>query len=108
MEQIFSKIEAYLAKRDPTVPSVIPYVFKFIIVKNGQIVTNWTLDLKAFKITKGGNQDADVTLTVDEETLGQLVKLQISIEDAVNSGKLTVKGTMEVAQKLAPFLSQLQ
>lgn len=107
MEHIYTKIETYLAKRDPSKPSTVPYVFKFVILKNGQTVISWILDLKNFKISKGEGE-ADVTLTVDEETLGKLVTLKISIEDAVKSGGLTIKGTMEVALKLAPFLSQLQ
>lgn len=108
MEHIFSKIEAYLAKRaqDTSRPSLVPYVFKFEIQRNGANVVSWVLDLKNFTITKGDGV-ADVTLTVDEETLGQLMTLKVSIEDAVNSGGLKVKGTMEVALKLAPFLTQL-
>lgn len=106
-EQIFTKIETYLKNRDPSKPAQIPHVFKFVIVKGGDTVSTWMVDLKNFKVTKGDG-DAEATLTFDEETLAALVTLKLSVEEALSSGKLKITGAKELALKMAPFLSKLQ
>lgn len=106
-DQIYAKIEAFLAKRDPTKPALLPHTFKFIIVKGGATVATWILDLKNFKITKGEGE-AEATLTLDEETLASLVTLKVNVEDAIKSGKLNIGGAKDLALKMAPFLKQLQ
>lgn len=107
MEQIYSKIEAYLAKRDPSKPSPVPHVFKFVILKGGSVSSTWILDLKNFKISKGEGE-AEVTLTLDEETLAALITLKVSAEEALASGKLNVTGAREVALRIAQFVGLLQ
>lgn len=105
MEQVFAKIEAYLAKRDPS-KAQVPHVFKFVITKEGATLTTFVLDLKNFKLTKGDGE-AEATLTVDVETLLELVSLKTKVEDAISSGKLNITGAKELALKMAPFLKQL-
>jgi 3-hydroxyacyl-CoA dehydrogenase/3a,7a,12a-trihydroxy-5b-cholest-24-enoyl-CoA hydratase len=69
---------------------------------------DWTLDLRSGKgsVNEGAPADAELTLTVDEETLFSLAKGDATAEQLFQRGALRVDGDVSIARRLT-FLHNL-
>lgn len=77
--------------------------FEFVVKDD-----KYFIDLKDGKAGKGSAPGkADVTLTVDEETLLKLFDGSANAQKLFMTGKIKIKGNMMLATKLGPVLEQL-
>ncbi len=71
---------------------------KFVITDEGAIM----LDGAG---ARAGDEDSDVTLTVDADTFREIIEGELNPTNAFMSGRLTIDGDMGTAMKLASALS---
>lgn len=64
------------------------------------------LDLLTDKVYVG-DDDAECTITVDDETMVALGEGKITTVEAVTQGKIQIDGDMSLALKLGPFVTSL-
>ena len=105
-DEVFSKVDARLAKVDPAKQQITSN-FKFNVTDDsGAVLKTWFLDLKAIKLVVGDGT-ADCTWTVSDKVMCDIGSGAISIKDAISQGKLTIDGSADLAEKLEPFVSSL-
>jgi len=84
-------------------------VFAFTLTKAGK-QESWYIDLKKDgKVGKGPAPQggkADVTLTVDDEDFGKLVRGTAKAQTLFMNGKLKIRGDLMKATRLEPILGQ--
>lgn len=105
-DAVFAKIEAFLKKADVSKPRAVPYVFKFVLTKNGTPVKTWIVDAKNLTVTTGEGS-ADVTFTGEEEILLALAAAKTTVQEAYKEGKVKIDGDIEIAKKLEPFIAKV-
>lgn len=64
------------------------------------------LDLKAIKLYVGDDA-AECTLIVEDEVMFALGTAALTTQDALAQNKLVIEGNLDLALKLAPFVSSL-
>lgn len=74
------------------------------ILFNGFILT--VLDLLTDKVYVG-DDDAECTITVDDETMVALGDGKITTVEALNQNKIQIDGDLSLALKLGPFVTSL-
>jgi putative sterol carrier protein len=67
----------------------------------------YTLDLKGptLSVTKGEQENADLTVIVDSENMLKLITGELKPQQAFMKGKIKVKGKMNLAMKLTAVLT---
>ncbi|KAB0793389.1 hypothetical protein PPYR_13009 [Photinus pyralis] len=81
-------------------------IFLVKITKDGEIVKEWTMDLKLASIYEGAGQDVkpNTTLVVSDDDFVELAVGKLNPQQAFLKGKLKVTGNIMLAQKLGPLL----
>lgn len=90
-------------KQEPQIASLVKTIFHWIILKDGKKATEWTVDLK------NGNGDlykgppkgikADVTITIDDEDVIQLMLGKLNPQKAFMTGRLKIRGNIMLTQR---------
>lgn len=65
------------------------------------------LDLKNIKLFEGNDANVECTLTVEDEDMFSLGEGTLGTQEALAQEKLAIDGNIELALKLAPFVSSL-
>ena len=65
------------------------------------------LDLKAYKLYVGDDANAECTLIIEDEDMFALGSGTLTTENALKESKLDIQGSLELALKLAPYVSSL-
>lgn len=107
-EAVFAKVKAYLDARDKSIPSLVPYTFKFIVTSGGAVVKTYFLDLVNFTVNNDESATADVTLTLDREQVLELFSQKAEAAELIKAGKALVAGNPEILAKLKPFLDKFR
>lgn len=124
-DAIFDKIEVRLGKINEE-ERKLQAIFKFVIKVNGEVKKTWSkcggfyswkcsycglisivLDLKAIKLYVGDDANTQCTFIVEDEDMVNLGTGALTLQDAVAQNKLVIEGAMELALKLAPFVTSL-
>jgi len=104
VQEIFTQKVAARLNENPQKSKSIGGVYEFN-VPNAASVT-WTIDLTkdANFVYEGASGKADVTITINEADLADIVQKKLNPQMAFMSGKLKVKGNMGMALKLGSIL----
>jgi len=91
-------------KADPSLVKKVNGIFQFTV--DGQ---SWVVDLKTGggSVTKGGANNAEVTITITEPDFHQLMKGTLNAQQAFLAGKIKLKGNMMLAMKLKTLVESL-
>lgn len=65
------------------------------------------MDLKNDKVFVGDDSNAECTLIMEDETMVSLGNGTLTTQEALAQDKLEIEGNLELALKLAPFVSSL-
>lgn len=107
-DEFFAKVEARLAKVDKAnrKPEMLK-TFKFQVTDNsGSVLKTWFLDLVNVTL-EVADKGADCTWIISETNLLDIGNSKLSIQDAIDGGKLKLQGNKDLAPLLAPFVSTL-
>lgn len=103
--EVFAKIQAVLDTVDPNKPDrKVVHVFKIKITQNGNVVKTMMLDLVKIKFYEG-DEAAECTLTMDDVTLADICLNKIETKGLVESGRVQVEGSIDLAKQLGEALS---
>lgn len=106
MEEIVEKIRAKIAGVDRNGPQKIKGVFQLNIKTGDEITKTITLDLNKLEVLDDNIDDAaDVTVNFDGDTFAQVVQHEITFTDALDNGKATVSGDLDLAECLSEVVS---
>lgn len=106
MDEIVEKIRARIAKVDPNGPRKVAGVFQLNVKSADGSTRAITLDLNKLEVLDGNVHDApDVSVDFDTETLEQVTKNETSLVDAIETGKATLSGDVDLATKLGNIIS---
>ncbi|CDS11073.1 hypothetical protein LRAMOSA03337 [Lichtheimia ramosa] len=75
-------------------------IFAFVIKKDGKTETFYVDVKKQGKVTRGGSQKADATITIADKDFVDLAQGKLNGQKAYMSGKLKIKGQIMLAMKL--------
>lgn len=106
-DSLFTRIENHLKTVDRSKERKVPYVYKFKVLRNGNAYKTWVLDLKNLTLV-AGDGNAEVTVIIEDEVLGQIGSKQLSANDAISQGKVDVEGQVELVLALEPFIAGLK
>nr|AAN16384.1 sterol carrier protein 2 variant 1 [Aedes aegypti]AAN16387.1 sterol carrier protein 2 variant 1 [Culex quinquefasciatus]AAN16391.1 sterol carrier protein 2 variant 1 [Aedes aegypti] len=105
--EVFAKIAKRLENIDP-VNRQVQQVYKFRITKDGKVVKNWVMDLKAVKLTESDG-DAEATLIMDDEIMFAIGTGAMPAKEAMAQDKMEVRGQVEqLIFLLEPFIASLK
>ncbi|CAO1321646.1 unnamed protein product [Diamesa hyperborea] len=104
-DEVFAKIETRLTKVDAG-DRKVQHVYKFKITVDGAVAKTWMLDLKSVKLY-AGDDSAECTLVLSDETMFQIGTGAIDAKKALNDDLIDIEGNMELIHLLAPFISSL-
>lgn len=107
-EAVFAKVKAYLDSRDKSIPSKVPYTFKFIVTSEGATYKTFVLDLKNFAVSYDAAAPADVTITVDKAAVVEVFEQKVEATQLIAEGKALIDGDVELLLQLKPFLDKLR
>lgn len=96
MEEIVEKIRARVAAVDPNGPRKVLGVIQLDVHSDGGI-KHLTIDLRKLEVHEDAADVADITLETDEETFVSVARREISLNDALESGKATLTGDANLA-----------
>ncbi|XP_038118062.1 uncharacterized protein LOC6048171 [Culex quinquefasciatus] len=105
-DEVFAKIAKRLENIDPANRQV-QQVYKFRITKDGKVVKNWVMDLKAVKLTESDG-DAEATLIMDDEIMFAIGTGAMPAKEAMAQDKMEVEGQVELIFLLEPFIASLK
>lgn len=106
MDEIVEKIRARIAKVDPNGPRKVAGVFQLNVKSADGSTRAITLDLNKLEVLDDNVHDApDVSVDFDTETLEQVTKNETSLVDAIETGKATLSGDVDLATKLGNIIS---
>jgi alkyl sulfatase BDS1-like metallo-beta-lactamase superfamily hydrolase len=103
-KQVFSEKVAVKLNENPGQSKAIGGVYEFNVPDAENSI--WTIDLTkdADFVTEGSSGKADVTITISESDLSDIIEKKLNPQMAFMSGKLKVKGNMGMALKLGNIL----
>lgn len=103
-QEIFSQKVASKLNENPQKSKSIGGVYEFNV--NNAQSTVWTIDLTkdADFVSEGSSGKADVTITINESDLSDIIQKKLNPQMAFMTGKLKVKGNMGMALKLGSIL----
>jgi len=107
-EAIFSKIEEALKADGETLVNKVKGVFAFKVKNSGGKEGVWIVDAKngTGSVEFGGKGKADVTLTLGDDDLVDLMTGKLNPQKAFFQGKLKIQGNMGLAMKLQELQKQ--
>lgn len=96
--------------RIPNLPSEMPGQHLINITKNGQVVSQWTLDFKTGRNTfyRGPvNGESTTEIEVDDVDFARLVLMHIRLNEAISNGKVKIiKGDPNIVAKYDRLFTQ--
>uniref|UniRef100_A0A2R5LJG5 Peroxisomal multifunctional enzyme type 2 n=1 Tax=Ornithodoros turicata TaxID=34597 RepID=A0A2R5LJG5_9ACAR len=99
---IFSIFTEY-HKQEPQIASIVKTIYHWVIVQNGKKATEWTVDLKNGEgdLYKGppNGVKADVSITIEDEDLVQLMLGKLNPQKAFMTGRLKIRGNIMLTQR---------
>lgn len=99
-EKVFDQLNRTL-ESDPDIVKQIQAIYQWVITVDGKEQATYTVDLKNGSIYPGLAKDkADVTLTIDDQDMVDLVGGKLNPQKAFMTGKLKLKGNIMLTQKL--------
>ena len=103
-EEIFGQKVASRLNEDPVKSKSVGGVFEFVVPDASK--STWTIDLTRENdfVFEGSEGKAEVTITVNEQDLSDIVEKKLNPQMAFMGGKLKVKGNMGMALKLGNIL----
>ncbi|CAG0881826.1 unnamed protein product [Cyprideis torosa] len=103
-EVIFNEIQNAL-QEDPSLVKKVKGTFLFKVTKGpGGAEGNWFVDAKTSgKVKKGVTDKADVTLTMTDSDLFDLMSGKLNPQQAFYQGKLKIQGNLGLAMKMQEF-----
>lgn len=103
-KEIFSQKVADKLNENPEKSKSIGGVYEFVVPDAAE--STWTIDLTKDQdfVTEGSGGSADVTITINEGDLADIIAKKLNPQMAFMSGKLKVKGNMGMALKLGNIL----
>lgn len=96
MEEIVEKIRARVAAVDPNGPRKMLGVIQ-VDVHSDEGIKHLTIDLRKLEVQEDATDAADITLETDEETFVSVAQREISLNDALESGKAKLTGDANLA-----------
>lgn len=96
MEEIVEKIRARVTAVDPNGPRKVLGVIQVDVHANDGI-KHLTIDLRKLEVLEDATDAADITLETDEETFVSVAQREISLNDALKSGKAKLAGDANLA-----------
>ncbi|KAL7644091.1 UNVERIFIED_CONTAM: hypothetical protein RMT77_004914 [Armadillidium vulgare] len=105
-EEIFTVIEDTLKTDGKNLIPKVKGIFSFKVTGGpGGIEETWIVDAKngAGSVTRGGNGKSDVSITMTDDDLYDLMTGKMNAQKAFFQGKLKIKGNMGLAMKLQEF-----
>jgi len=96
-----SKIDA-----NPEKVKLVNGIFLYRILEGGNVIKEWTLDLKSGKIHEGKPEKLkiDTTLSAADDVLMEIASGKLNPQAAFMKGKLKITGNIMLTQKLLPLL----
>ncbi|XP_041958062.1 peroxisomal multifunctional enzyme type 2 [Alosa sapidissima] len=104
---VFAEIGRRLETMGADLVKKVNAVFAWEITKDGQICSQWAIDLKSGPgaLLKGPySGKADVTLTVSDQDFMEVVQGKLNPQKAFFEGKLKMRGNIMLSQKLDSLL----
>ncbi len=103
-DEIFNQKVAAKLNENPQKSKAVGGIYEFNVTDAKQTV--WTIDLTkdAGFVSEGSSGKADVTITISEANLSDIVAKKLNPQMAFMTGKLKVKGNMGMALKLGSIL----
>lgn len=103
-KEVFSQKVASKLNENPEKSKSIGGIYEFNVPDAES--SAWTIDLTkdADFVTEGSSEKADVTITISESDLVDIIEKKLNPQMAFMSGKLKVKGNMGMALKLGNIL----
>ncbi|EEC07490.1 estradiol 17-beta-dehydrogenase, putative [Ixodes scapularis] len=90
-------------KHEPQIATLVKTIYHWIILKDGKKATEWTVDLKTGSgdLYKGPPKGikADVTITIDDEDVIQLMLGKLNPQKAFMQGRLKIRGNIMLTQR---------
>ncbi|KAG0413126.1 hypothetical protein HPB47_009735 [Ixodes persulcatus] len=90
-------------KHEPQIANLVKTIYHWIILKDGKKATEWTVDLKTGSgdLYKGPPKGikADVTITIDDEDVIQLMLGKLNPQKAFMQGRLKIRGNIMLTQR---------
>lgn len=104
-DKIFKAIQVKI-DTNPEKVKLVKGVFLYKILKDGELVKEWTLDLTNRKIHEGKvkNLKIDTTLSMEDNILMEIATGKITPQAAFMKGKLKITGNIMLTQQLLPLL----
>lgn len=96
MEEIVEKIRARVAAVDPNGPRKVVGVIQ-VDVHSDDGIKHLTIDLRKLEVQEDATDVADITLETDEGTFVSVARREISLNDALESGKAKLTGDANLA-----------
>ncbi|KAA0195567.1 hypothetical protein HAZT_HAZT011464 [Hyalella azteca] len=109
-DAFFAALGARVAAQGEKLVHKVSGVFLWNIKANDQVVSQWTVDLKTSpgSVYQGSPSGVrpDVTLTLEEQPLLELVSGKLNPQKAFMSGALKVSGNIMMSQKLKELFDE--
>lgn len=99
MEEVVEKIRERIAAVDPSGPRKVVGVIQ-VDIQSDEGIKHLTIDLKNLDVQESAADSADITLETDEETFVSVAQREISLNDALESGKAKLSGDTDLATAL--------
>lgn len=101
---IFEEMKTRVEAVDPNGPRTVIGIFQYnITAADG--VHNWIVDLKNLKVSEGTTPSPDVTMSASDDDFALVVTKEVSVADAIASGKLKIEGDQTLADALLAKIS---
>ena len=103
-QEIFGQKVSAKLNENPDKSKAIGGIYEFNVTNAAS--ATWTIDLTKDKdfVSEGASGKADVTITINETDLADIIQKKLNPQMAFMTGKLKVKGNMGMALKLGSIL----
>ncbi|XP_037088686.1 non-specific lipid-transfer protein-like [Pollicipes pollicipes] len=107
--EIFEQMDSVLKTDGADIVKKMKAVFAFSVKNSGGKTATWTVDVKNGNggVELNSNKKADVTLTLSDADLVDLMMGKLDAQKAFFQGKLKIKGNMGLALRLKTFQSEM-
>lgn len=99
MDEVVEKIRERIAAVDPNGPRKVMGIIQ-VDIQSGDAIRHLTIDLKKLIVQECAADAPDITLETDEETFVSVAQREISLNDALESGKAKLSGDANLATTL--------